>query len=349
MTPEIRQSLLEAARLAPSADNSLPWRYRWNNEVLELWIDPARSGGFSDARYVLSDLAIGTCIENIAVQALTLGYTAAADYLPDAADPLLAARLTFNQAEEPGTADLAEAIPQRHTNRSFPWSGPVSDETKQRISAELDAIPGTSLTWIEKGPQRRTALKAIWKAESLRFRNKELHQELFSSIRFDIGRKGNCNEGLPPAALAVEAFMWPIFKQLRHWPVMRLFNLLGGMNIIGFRSAVLPCLLSPELCLLSVDNTDRPSLIQAGRALERVWLRATAEGLAMQPFAAAGILSLGFIEIENSQTAQNAAIRHLLEDVADKKQGVIFLRLGISSQPADVTSGRRSINSLKKQ
>ena len=36
MEPELKQQLIEAAALAPSADNSQPWLYRWNDETLEL-------------------------------------------------------------------------------------------------------------------------------------------------------------------------------------------------------------------------------------------------------------------------------------------------------------------------
>ena len=54
-----KDTILEAARFAPSADNSIPWQYVWkDNDMLCLYNDPTRSGSATDSTYVLTNLAI---------------------------------------------------------------------------------------------------------------------------------------------------------------------------------------------------------------------------------------------------------------------------------------------------
>ncbi len=345
MDEQTRQLLIEAAILAPSADNSQPWLYRWNNEALEIWIDESRSGGFSDQRFVLSDLAIGACIENIVMRAHSFGYDSQIEYLPDPEQtPLWAARINFSPAPKQYEA-LAQFIPERHTDRSFPWKGPITTATEQFLSDEAAKIQGVTLIWIDGTPNYKAALKAMWLAESLRFSNKELHHELFSSIRFEVGNRASCTEGLAPATLAIEPPLRLAFKLLRHWPVMKALNWLGGNYLIGFRSAVLPTLLSPALCLLSVEQTDRASIIRAGQALQRTWLSATAQGISLQPFAAAGVFSLRFIQPHPTLIPACRKISQLLKAISNNNQGLLLLRLGIAA-PAPAHNYRRAPSSF---
>jgi hypothetical protein len=349
MDQQTQQQLIEAAILAPSADNSQPWRYRWDNAALELWIDETRSGGFSDQRFVLSDLALGTCIENIVIRAHSLGYGSQVEYLPDPEQaPLWAARVTFSPTPKQ-EEELALAIPKRHTDRSFPWKGPITDATKQLLSDEAAKLHGVKLIWLDGTPAFKTALKAMWLAESLRVGSKELHQELFTSIRFDIGKAESCEEGLAPATLAIEPPLKPAFKALRHWPVMKILNRAGGNYLIGFRSAVAPTLLSPALCLLAIEETERTDIIQAGQALQRLWLKATAEGLTLQPFAAAGILTLGFIKLPASLAPTQRKITALIRSITGNDQGMLLLRLGLTpSTPAATRNQRRAVSTFLK-
>ena len=62
--------------------------------------------------------------------------------------------------------------------------------------------------------------------------------------------------------------------------------MLGASVVLGLRAAWLPCRLAPHLgVVLSNGSPDRLEL-DAGRALERAWLAATALDLAFQPMAA---------------------------------------------------------------
>ncbi|HET8552538.1 MAG TPA: hypothetical protein VFM97_08700 [Gammaproteobacteria bacterium] len=335
----IRDAILQAGIAAPSADNSQPWCFHWEGDALDVRIDATRSGGPSDARYVLSDLAVGACMENMLVRGCSLGYDADTVLFPDEDEPLWPVRLNW-RAEAITDAPLADAIERRHTDRRFPWRGPIAGGERQRLEDQADRR-GAHLHWFDEPARRRRALRILHQAETLRFKSPRLHAELFGTVRFDAGWQATCPEGLPPAALAVERPIRPLFQALRKPVLMALLNRLGAAPLLGFRSAALPARLSPALCLLSVKDTTRSGIVAAGRALERVWLEATLAGLVVQPFAAPGVLGLGFINVEHALRPHVARLQTEMRELCPEGHGIIFLRLGRIGSASRWRTGRR--------
>ena len=343
MERETKAGILGAGIAAPSADNSQPWRFAWNGDDLDLRIDADRSGGVSDTRFVLSDLAAGACLENMIVHARSLGYAADVQTFPHDDDKLWVARITWRHDPESVQPEpLAGAIEQRHTDRSFPWRGPITAETQANLDAQAGLIPGQRLYWPRTPGEKKAALRVIRQAETLRFSSPTLHAELFSSIRFAAGWHATCEEGLAPATLAVEAPMRPLFQALRGPALMSKLNRLGAASMLGWRSAWLPLRLSPGLCLLVIPSTTRPDVLAGGRALQRVWLQATLDGLSVQPYAAPGVLSLGFVPIEPALQPALAYLGSALRDLCGAGHGLVFLRLGHARSAPGARSGRRA-------
>ncbi|MGH8234166.1 MAG: hypothetical protein ACREPU_08210 [Rhodanobacteraceae bacterium] len=347
MDRHTKEGILRAGIAAPSADNSQPWRFAWCNDDLDFRIDAGRSGRVSDTRYVLSDLAAGACLENMIIHARSLGYVADLQIFPRHDDELLVARIRW--LRDPGSDQpepLASAIGQRHTDRRFPWRGAITADTQAHLDAQARLIPGQRLWWPQIPRERTAALSVIRQAETLRFRSPTLHAELFSSIRFSAGWHGVCEEGLAPATLAVEPPMRPVFQMMRHPAVMTTFKRLGAASVLGWRSAYLPIRLSPGLCLLVIPSTARSDVIAAGRALQRVWLQATLDRLSVQPYAAAGVLSLGFVPVEAAFEPARSRVRAALGELCAPGYGLVFLRLGRARSAPSVLSGRRALPSF---
>lgn len=342
-----KAGVLRAGIAAPSADNSQPWRFAWCGDDLDLRIDASRSGGASDARYVLSDLAAGACLENMIIHARSLGYVADLQTFPRHDDELWVARIRWRRDPERDQPEpLDGAIEQRHTDRRFPWGGPITTDTQARLDVQARLIPGQRLYWPQTPRERKAALNVIRQAETLRFRSPTLHAELFSSIRFAAGWHSACEEGLAPATLAVEPPMRPVFQALRRPALMTMLNRLGAASVLGWRSAWLPIRLSPGLCLLVIPSTARSGVIAGGRALQRVWLQATLEGLSVQPYAAAGLLSLGFLSIEPAFKEPLSRLGAALDDLCAPGHGLVFLRLGYARSAPRGRSGRRALGSF---
>ncbi len=343
MDRHTKAAILCAGIAAPSADNSQPWRFAWRGDDLDLRIDAGRSGRVSDTRYVLSDLAAGACLENMIIRARSLGYVADLQPFPQDDDELWVARIRWRHDPGHGPFEpLAGAIEQRHTDRRFPWKGPITADTQARLDAQARLIPGLRLYWPQTPRARKAALSAIRQAETLRFRSPTLHAELFSSVRFSVGWHGACEEGLAPATLAVESPMRPVFRLMRRPAVMSMLNRLGAASVLGWRSAWLPMRLSPGLCLLVIPSTARSDVLAGGRALQRVWLEATLDGLSVQPYAAAGVLSLGFVPIEPAFQPLLSRLRSALRELVAPGCGLVFLRLGYARSALRDRSGRRA-------
>jgi len=344
---DTKADILRAGIAAPSADNSQPWRFAWCGDDLDLRIDASRSGRVSDTRYVLSDLAAGACLENMIIHARSLGYVADLQTFPRHDDELWVARIRWRRDPECDQPEpLAGAIEQRHTDRRFPWGGPITTDTQTRLNAQARKIPGQRLYWPQTPRERKAALNVIRQAETLRFRSPTLHAELFSSIRFAVGWHTACEEGLAPAALAVEPPLRPVFQVLRHPAMMTMLNRLGAASVLGWRSAYLPIRLSPGLCLLVIPSTARSDVLAGGRALQRVWLEATLNGLSVQPYAAAGVLSLGFVSIEPAFQGPLSRLGSALSDLSASGYGLVFLRLGYARSAPRGRSGRRALASF---
>lgn len=347
MDRDTRTGILRAGIAAPSADNSQPWRFAWSGDDLDVRIDADRGGRVSDTRYVLSDLAAGTCLENMIVQGRSLGYAADLQVFPRPDDELWVARIRWRRDSEGEPSEpLAAGIELRHTDRSFPWRGPITADTQARLDAQARLIPGQRLWWPRTSHERKAAMTLIRQAEALRFRSPALHAELFSSIRFSAGWHAACEEGLAPAALAVEPPLRPMFQAMRRPAVMTTLNRLGVSSMLGWRSAWLPIRLSAGLCLIVIPSNARSDVLAGGRALQRVWLQATLDGLAVQPYAATGVLGLGFVPVEPEFQPQLSRLGSALAELCGPGHGIVFLRLGHARSAPPGRSGRRELASF---
>jgi hypothetical protein len=201
------------------------------------------AGGYKRALQLLS---LGAVSENLTLAAGVWGLHATCTLFPDPARTDLAVEVKWTR-EESLPDPLHQAIPTRHTNRRLFFNGlALGVDELDGLRQTAERVPGCSLIWLDSPELRRKSLRLIRLAETERFRNPALHKELFSTIRFDVGWSKTCDDGLPPGALEVEKPLRPVFKLMRHWPVMRAFNLLGAHHMMGVMAAWLPCRLAPR-------------------------------------------------------------------------------------------------------
>lgn len=332
--------ILESATLAPSADNQHRVRFKLDQNTIRVtYIEPALPppGGYKRALVLMS---LGALVENLTIAASRFGIQAVTVLDPNQSDWVLQIQLQHDQAE----ADpLWHSIPLRHTNRRVLFRGPrMSAAERGELDAAAHAFPACQLHWLDDHAKRNHALRLMRLAETERFRTRLLHDELFSAIRFKAGWRETCPEGLPPGALGVEPLLRPVFALLRHWPVMRLANLLGAHYMLGWRACDLPSRLAPHLGLLAVKNSDDQSILDAGRAFQRIWLTATSQGRVLQPMPASAIFALEGASVEGVP----AGTRHHLADGWKATLGepipLMLFRMGLA-KPLPVAAGRQGV------
>jgi hypothetical protein len=342
------ESLLDIARsgvLAPSADNQHVFRIELDHGSIRLWPTTEFAAGAERHRRVLGLMSLGAVVENMKLRAGELGLTARNNWFPvGSAGPVV--QLDFQPATTDPCDPLATAIPARHTNRRM-YHGPgLSDSETMQLDAAVAPLPGVRLIWLH-GDARRRALGMIWRAESERFRRQRLHEELFSSIRFDLTWRESAERALPPGALEVETPMRPLFKALRHWALMRPLSWIGVHRILGLRAGWLPCWQAPALGLMTTSLPTEHGAIAVGAAFERLWLRATLLDLAMQPLAASAVLPLQSDSDQGASANLRSALTLGWQAISPGETPLMVFRMGRASQPV-IASGRMPLEHYLK-
>ncbi|WP_416306707.1 hypothetical protein [Neptunicella sp. SCSIO 80796] len=349
MNDDMRTKLIQAAIYAPSADNSQPFRFKWSNDdTLQLFLDPELSGTATDSTFVLSDLAIGAIIESIVIEAKSLRFSVNISLFPDREkDSYFVAQLSFesNDAAIPETElKLAQQIPLRCTDRRFPFSGDVSDHMIEEIKAAVNG-DNCQLLGFNQRDKIDAIIPTIFKAEKVRFESEQLHQELFKTVSFT---RDKVESGMNLDVLGISKFESKGFEWMSNWKVMRFLNKLGASGQIAKKSVVSPIKQSPALLLLISSDVSREGIINAGRQLQRVWLKCTEMNLSVQLYAAPGVLSIAKPALSASLMDTINTVEHEMKLLtAELGSGVMFLRIGkYSGRP--VRTGRRDIKSFIK-
>ena len=199
----------------------------------------------------------------------------------------------------PAIDPLHLAIEARHSNRRADYTGPaLTADEKDRVASEVERVSDCRLTWLDAPSLRKHAARALALAERERFRNRELHRELFEAIRFDVGWHATATEGLPPGVLELPWYERLAFQRLRCWPAQRFANLFGASRVAAYSSAGLPCREAPNVFVISTSANGIAGAFACGRATQRAWLSLTAQGFAVQVYAAAALYSIpGVAEI----------------------------------------------------
>lgn len=338
---EVLYGLLEAAIRAPSADNHHPFGFRIRGDTISLLEHPPWSS-LGAQRRILAWIGVGAAIESLRVAATPFGIRAECRWSPE---PGVLCEVALTADSTLAADPLVDALPRRCTNRRLfggPQLDPIALAALQACAADNH---GTRLIWLDDPDMRRQALHLIRSAESERFRSRALHQELFSSIRFDVSGVQTCSEGIPFGATEIEPPARPFFRLLRHWPVMRVANWFGGATMIGWRAGYLPARLSPHLAVIACPpGPSQEKAILAGAALLRAWAQATLLGLSLQPMAASALYTLPeFAGV--SATVRGALVSGWRRLLGPQLQPWMVFRLG-HAPPPTVVAGRPDLPSF---
>lgn len=333
--------ILNSALLAPSADNRHRIRFHVDGDTISiLCTEKLQSqGGY---KRVLTLLSLGAVVENLSIAASRFNI-ATQTSLSDSNQAELVIQIRLLPDQKPANP-LWETIPLRHTNRKVRFRGPTLSHLElSELNASISAYPDTQLGWLDEPEQRDQALHLMRRAENERFRNRVLHDELFSAIHFDVGWSATCEVGLPPGALAVELPMRPLFAMLRHWPVMQLAKLFGAHYILGFRACDLPCRLAPNLGILTVKNTSTQIVFEAGQSFQRIWLTLTRQGRVLQPLPASALYALYGADSEGIPTRLQAELKLNWDIILHGDIPLMIFRTGYAT-PSNIKTSRQAID-----
>jgi nitroreductase len=275
--------VVAAATRAPSIHNTQPWRFVAGSDRLDVFFDRGRALPVLDPTGRQQVISCGSALEFAVVALSAAGLDGAVDLLTDDGDPDHLATVEVTGTRTPSDEDrvLAAAIDRRHTVRAPFDSRAVPADLVDRLQEEARSFD----TWVKpitRSEEEVATVFLISRAEEIEQSDPAYLAELQSWLRTDPAAV----DGVPVEAVPSGD------------PQARPSNWLIRDFVVGDREqhrflpaddpdAPPPEVERPLVVLMGTRGDDRYDWLQAGRALGRVLLHATAAGLAASPLTQA--------------------------------------------------------------
>jgi hypothetical protein len=278
----IRQ-VLDRARWAPSGDNTQVWRFRiLDDHRAEILGRDTRDHVVYDRDGHASQIALGALLENVRIAASAAGLRAEISRSnDDDREPRFAVAL----AEDRGVAAdaLAAAIETRCTNRRAYSTRALAPGEKWLLEQEA-RIAGLELRWYEGLAWRWRWARVMWANAGVRLTSREAwlvhHEVLDFTDPLSCDRVPVASVGIDPVMRAVMGWAmadWGRLDRLNRWA--------GGTIMPRVEMDLLPALAcAAHVAVVAArPPTCLDDHVAIGRAVQRVWLRASLLGLQFQP------------------------------------------------------------------
>ena len=261
--------LLNYAVLAPSSHNSQPWHFDFEEDAISLYADRTRALPVVDPTDRELIMSCGAALFTLRVALLRYGLVPRVHILPKPLRPNLLARVDIESRGEPDLEmlPLFDAIRRRHTNRGPFEDRAVPVEIVDRLSqaAERENAPARFVTTAQ---QKEEFAALVAAADRIQAADPAFRDELARWIR---PNGPDVTDGMPGYTVGMEgvtSYAGPLLVRTFDW---------------GDRQAARDQQVaegSPLLMALWTHGDDAAAWLDAGQALARVLLTATAEGLA---------------------------------------------------------------------
>lgn len=314
MNSQIINSILEAAVQAPSGDNTQPWDLYVSKDFtrIDLYNLPEKDDSYYNYEQMASYIAHGAVIENIVITSRYLAYQAHVTLFPDENEPNLVATIDLSRAEK-WEDPLYSAIFERQTNR-FPYKRfAITEESIAKLASSVKSIDTTHIALVQEANRIKLLSKELMVNDRLVFERKDIHGFLFDKIRWNKKQIEATRDGMPVETLGLNPMERLSFPLMRFWWFVKAGNYMGLSRIIGLK-CWWNCRNASLLGMVSVKGNDKFAFVQGGRAVQRVWLEATLQGLAMQPIIGLTLLINRFRE--NNLTDFSARHTKYVSDAA---------------------------------
>lgn len=327
LTDSIFTDLVAKASFAPSADNMQPWAFRKVNNSIEVYCVNSRMLP-TDVIGMFTWISIGAAIQNIVLAASAYNLKANVSYKEIGE---IAAIITFtNNAKK---SHLVDSINRRTTNRAAFKSELIDDKLIKELDKSITGFDA-KLFWTKSSKNFKKMAYLDAHLSYIRLEHKPLHDELFEILRFSRRQNESKRFGLSFESLGVPKFAVSFAKLLQYWSINKIVSSLGVGRLVA-KQLSNKLKKNGGICLITTSDRNRVCYMEAGRALQNLWLNATSLGLSIQPY---GVIPQYFtkneIETETFLAKYNIAINRIKEPFYNIFQGAenefpsIVLRMG---------------------
>ncbi len=283
MNKECIEKILEAAVRAPSGDNVQPWdiKVSENFAQIDVYNLPEKDESLYNDQQIASFIAHGALLENILIAAKHLGCHARYQLFPEPDNAQHVVTIQLSKAT-PEPDPYYDAIFRRQTNR-FPYRKvKISEQTLQALQQTVAKIDGAKVSLVTEQDTIEQLADILKVNDRIVFENKKIHQFLFDKIRWNKQQIEQTQDGMPVDALGLSFMEKLFFPLLRFWGYVSVANVFGLSKIIELK-CWWQCRQASLLGMLAIKGTDKAAFVEGGRAVQRLWLEVTVQGLSMQP------------------------------------------------------------------
>jgi hypothetical protein len=271
--------IVDAARRAPSGGNVQPWRFEADHEEIRFYVVPERSTSSMDVNMRGSYVALGAALFNARVAAASIKKLGTVELFPDGANSDHVATLKLGERVDAAIARLHPTVPTRAANRRMGRPAEIDQATIAQLSRAVER-EGATLRCATERDRIDVYARLLGEADRLRFLIPAVHHEMLSELRWP-GRDP-LEEGLDVRTLEMDPASMGALELLARPDVMAQLSDWRGGQALGVRTQVMVSS-SSALALITVPKADPSWYVRGGAAIERFWLSAEAEGLALQP------------------------------------------------------------------
>ena len=275
----LKRQVIPSAILAPSAHNTQPWRFRTSTNTLEVFVDWDRHLKVSDPDLRQLYVSIGCAITNVLVAAKYWGSDTTVKYFPQGEGkekPVV--KISFSAQEgtehanhDSETGELFAAIEHRHTNRSDFDKEMLSEKEQKEVLDDTD----TEVTQLVSDKEKINEIAKLSEEGTFStLSRKDFKEELSHWVRNSWTQQ---HDGMPGYAMGIPAplsLMAPIMVRV------------APIHIQEAPKTKQQVATSSALAVFATKGDTITDWLHAGEELQRVWLNATAAGLAAMPVVA---------------------------------------------------------------
>ncbi len=285
LTPDELAKISDAALIAPSAGNNQPWKWIYRKGVLFLFHDQYRSWSWGDYAAMGSFMSLGTSIENVHLQASALQLDDMVSMFPAGESSKMVAAIRFKRAAnniDKITADLAKNLYNRHTNRNLGARKKLPAEFYTQMQSTIGPDTDVRMFYIDDDHELSEMGKIIAACDKIRVLQEQGHEEFYSEIRWDSEQAIQHRDGVELASVDLTQSEIAGFKVARDWAAVKLLSQWDkGDAFMKLSTKAVDS--ASAIVVFAVPQFNNKELVSGGRAVERAWIYANANGVSVHP------------------------------------------------------------------
>lgn len=285
------EELIKFACMAPSGANIQSWQWVHHGKSIYLFRNDIYTAGLLDCKKTTMINGLGAALENLVLKAHELKLEVISDVLPnlDENSKLIAVIRFFdrinpeyaNRFESHVCDELVSTIPLRVTNRNIVKRQKISMARLLPLKALANTIEGADLLLIDDEKLMDEIGEVTAKVDRMRIMHKGGHDDFHGEVRWNKEEVNTLLNGvdllgtvdLTPTELAgwTVAKDWNVINHLNEWKLGTGLEKIQRKNVAS----------ASALGLLTMPCFTNNDFFNAGRALERVWLAANKDNIAV--------------------------------------------------------------------